>query len=102
MSERKSRPALRYFGLWAVVLLLLYVASYAVLSVRGTYAFNWYGGTGAKYAWFPKGMGSSEGMGKALEVFYRPLWELDLRIWHTEQRRKRGGDAIRHTWPEGR
>jgi hypothetical protein len=75
-------------------LLLAYIVSYVVLSLRGSYEPTVLGlGHVKHYGWIPHGFkhlrplaGDPAGweLNRRVTLFYYPLWHLDRSYWHTE------------------
>jgi hypothetical protein len=75
-------------------LLLAYVVSYVVLSLKGRYEpLAWGLNHGRHYGWIPhkftKPRPSAGGpaawdFNRPVALFYYPLWHLDRSYWHTE------------------
>ena len=93
-------PALHYFSKWTLFLGMLYVASYLVLSLPGTYGAMSYGAGGPKfYCWYPKGFHFHHARGKALTVFYYPLWRFDNTLWHSPRHLRSGAYPVFEGYP---
>ena len=66
-------------------LLLVYVLTYAMLSVNGRYVPGAVGTNGVKfYVWEPVGFGDPDGAARAApHLLFLPLFMADVRWWHT-------------------
>lgn len=67
----------------AAIVLVPYVLSYVILSVFGRYEPVAIGLAGVKwYNWSPKGFTDNYRPNKFLHIFYFPLHQLDIHVWH--------------------
>lgn len=91
MLETEKKSNARVCGKLALGTLLLYFASYFLLSIAGRYEPEIFGfGRDAglnhvkQYAWAPKGFPDFTNIRKfSWQWLYVPLWLLDYRVWHT-------------------
>jgi hypothetical protein len=79
----RTKKIVRLFGIAVLMLLLLYVGSYAALSVGGRYEPAGIGLNGVKfYAWAPRGFVKDYVWNHPLQCVYFPLYVLDIDFWH--------------------
>lgn len=71
-------------GFVLAVLLLCYIGSYVALSLSGRYEPSAIGLNGVKgYGWAPTGFVRNYKWNMWLQLFYLPLWAVDMRVWHS-------------------
>jgi hypothetical protein len=85
----------------AGLLLSLYVGSYVLLSLGGRYESASIGLGGVKnYGWAPRGFVDDFVWDRSLMRVYFPLYQLDVRCWHTYADADSGKYPINEVAPE--
>jgi len=84
---------------WGIlVVLAVYVGSYAILSLSGKFVPGCVGTGGVKwYYWMPRGFMRNQRTVLAY-LFYYPLHYLDLRYIHSDDKAYRGGYPRQDYW----
>jgi hypothetical protein len=91
----------RVLLLTVAALLALYVGSYISFSLRGRYEPAGIGLAGVKaYAWAPAGFVKDFRWNHRLMRVYCPLYLLDCRLWHTQDKADDGLYPVNEVAPE--
>ncbi len=89
MSKGASRimRSVKVFGIPLLILLLIYIGNYVSLSSGGCYEPAAIGLGGVKaYGWAPRGFVDGYVWKRWPMTIYLPLWGLDMRFWHRQDK----------------
>ncbi len=89
MSKGTSKimRSVKVFGTPLLILLLIYIGSYVLISSGGCYEPAAIGLNGVKwYLWAPYGFVTNYKWKRWPMILYLPLWGLDMRFWHTQEK----------------
>jgi hypothetical protein len=91
----------RVLGILCLILLLIYIGSYAVLSTGGRYEPFTIGLEHvSSYGWAPRGFVDGYRWKRWPCTIYVPLWLLDRHVWHTAAKLDSGQYPVNWVKPE--